>query len=143
MPERFVTRMGVRVFDIDAQGHLTGAAYLQYANHALWECVRAAGVDVDALLASGVGPVNLETNIRFLHELRGGDQVEVSCHIVFAAGKTYRVRHEFRTPDGDLAAEVTAVFGLLDLTHRRLVPDPRSHWLRHAHRPSVLGLGLD
>jgi acyl-CoA thioester hydrolase len=141
MPEGFTTRMAVRVFDVDAQGHLTGAAYLHYANQALWECVRAAGVDVDVLLASGIGPVNLETNIRFLRELRGGDEVEVSCHLAFGDGKTYRVRHEFRTTHGELAAEVTAVFGLLDLTRRRLVPDPGSHWLRHANHPELLGLG--
>jgi integrase len=52
MRERISIRMAVRVFDLDAQGHLTGAAYLQYANHTLWDRVRAAGVDVDALLAS-------------------------------------------------------------------------------------------
>lgn len=140
MLDGFTTRMAVRVFDLDAQGHLTGAAYLQYANHALWECVRAAGVDIDALLGSRIGPVNLETNIRFLRELRGGDEVDVSCRLVFTGGKTYRVRHEFRTPRGELAAEVNAVFGLLDLTQRRLVPDPGSRWRRHAKVPEMLGL---
>lgn len=140
MADEFSTRLDVRVFDLDAQGHLTGAAYLQYANHALWECVRAAGVDVEALLASGVGPVNLETNIRFLRELRGGEQVEVSCRLAFTEGKTYRVLHEFRTADGDLAAELSCVFGLLDLSRRRLVPDPRSRWSHHAAHPEVLGL---
>lgn len=140
MPDRFTTRLDVRVFDLDAQGHLTGPAYLQYAGQALWEHVRAAGVDVDALLGSGVGPVNLETHIRFLRELRGGDEVDVSCQLQFGEGKTYRVRHEFRTADGELAAELTSVFGLLDLTRRRLVPDPRSCWHRHATRPELLGL---
>lgn len=138
MPEPFTTRLGVRVFDIDAQGHLTGAAYLHYATHALWECVRAAGVDVDRLLASGVGPVNLETTIRFHRELRGGDEVEVSCRLAFSDGKTYRVSHEFRTAAGELAAEVSCVFGLLDLARRRLVPDPASRWRQLADRPELL-----
>ena len=141
MPDGFTTQMDVRVFDLDAQGHLTGAAYLQYANQALWECVRAAGVDTDALLASGVGPVNLETTIRFRRELRGGDQVDVSCCMVFTGGKTYRVQHEFRTPGGELAAELHCVFGLLDLEHRRLVPDPGARWRQHAADPEMLGLG--
>jgi acyl-CoA thioester hydrolase len=140
MRERFSTRMGVRVFDLDAQGHLTGAAYLQYANHTLWECVRAAGVDVDALLASGVGPVNLETKIRYLRELRGGDEVDVSCELAFSDDRTYRVRHEFRTPEGDVAADMVCRFGLLDLKRRRLVLDPASRWRQVARHPQLLSL---
>lgn len=140
MRERFSTRMGIRLFDLDAQGHLTGAAYLQYANHALWQCVRAAGVDVDALLASGVGPVNLETKIRFLGELRGGDEVEVSCELTFSDRKTYQVRHEFRRPGGELAADVTCLFGMLDLERRRLVPDPASRWRHFSRHPQLLSL---
>jgi acyl-CoA thioester hydrolase len=140
MRERFSTRMGVRVFDLDAQGHLTGAAYLQYANHTLWECVRAAGVDVDALLASGVGPVNLETKIRYLRELRGGDEVDVSCELAFSDDRTYRVHHEFRTPEGDLAADMVCRFGLLDLKRRRLVLDPASRWRQVARHPQLLSL---
>lgn len=136
----FTTRLGVRLSDIDAQGHMTGAAYVEFANHALWSCVRAAGVDVDALLASGVGPVNLETTIRFRRELRGGDEVDVSCHLAFGEGRTYRVDHELRTPAGELAAEVNCLFGLLDLEQRWLVPDPASRWRQFADRPELLAL---
>jgi acyl-CoA thioester hydrolase len=140
LTQPFTVRQRVRVFEIDAQGHLTGAAYLQYANHALWECVRAAGVDVDEMVASGIGPVNLETTIRYIRELRGGDDVDVSCELVFGEGKTYHVHHAFRTPDGQLAAEVRCVLGMLDLHQRRLVADPAMRWRERASRPDVLGL---
>jgi acyl-CoA thioester hydrolase len=140
MSHRFTTRLEVRVSDIDAQGHMTGSAYLAFANHALWTCVRAAGVDVDGLVASGVGPVNLETNIRFLHELRGGDLVDVSCRLAFGDGKTYQVDQEFRTTAGEVAATVTGTYGLLDLHQRRLVPNPAAQWLQSADRPELLGL---
>lgn len=130
MADPFAARLDVRLSDIDAQGHMTSAAYVAFANHALWACVRAAGVDVDALLASGVGPVNLETTIRYLRELRGGDKVDVSCRLAFGDGKTYQVDHELRETTGELAADVTCTFGLLDLKERRLVPDPASRWLQ-------------
>jgi acyl-CoA thioester hydrolase len=113
---------------------------VQYANHTLWECVRAAGVDVDALLASGVGPVNLETKILYLRELRGGDEVDVSCELAFSDDRTYRVNHEFRTPQGDLAADMVCRFGLLDLKRRRLVLDPASRWRQVARHPQLLSL---
>jgi two-component system, NarL family, response regulator DesR len=140
MSDLFTTRLDVRISDTDAQGHMTGAAYVAFANHAFWTCVRAAGVDVDGLLASGVGPVNLETNIRFLHELRGGDRVDVSCRLAFGDGKTYQVDQDFRTTGGELAATVTGTYGLLDLQERRLVPNPAFRWLQFADRPELLGL---
>lgn len=140
MPDAFTTRLDVRLSDIDAQGHMTSSAYVAFGNHALWSCVRAAGVDVDALLASGVGPVNLETTIRFLRELRGGDLVHVSCQLAFGDGTTYQVEHELRTTAGELAANITSTVGLLDLERRRLVPDPASRWRQFADRPELLGL---
>ncbi|MBO2462965.1 acyl-CoA thioesterase [Actinomadura violacea] len=138
--EPFSVRMDVRVYEIDPQLHLNGGFYVQYADHARFACVEAAGVSVQRLIADGYGPVNLETVIRYHHELRGGDQVDVTCEWEWGDGKTYRVRHAFRRPDGTVAAEVAHVSGLLDLGARRLVADPREAWRARADRPELLGL---
>lgn len=61
MAEPFQTRITVRGYELDSQGHLHNAVYHQYGDHARWECLRAAGVSVDDLLASGIGPVTLES----------------------------------------------------------------------------------
>jgi acyl-CoA thioester hydrolase len=132
--------MDVRLTDTDAQGHMTSAAYLQFANHALWACVREAGVDTDALRDAGIGPVLLETTIRFVGELRGGDVVDVTCQLIFGSGKTYLVVSELRRSDRSVAATVTSTCGLLDLARRRLLPEPASAWRDRASRPEVLGL---
>jgi len=141
MIEPFRVRLEVRVYELDPQRHLTGAAYLQYADHARFACVRAAGVDVDAMLAGGVGPVNLDSRIQYHSELVGGDEVDVSCVFDWGQGKSYRVEHEIRRADGKLAAEVRHVSGLLDLRERRLVADPADQWRARASRPDLLGLG--
>lgn len=133
-------RVPVRSSDLDTNGHVRGPAYLEYADHARWEWLRTAGVDLDALHADGLGPVSLETTIRFRSELRAGDEVEVTSRFSWGDGRTSRVVQELRRPDGTLAAEVTGVGGLLDLRERRLVADPRSHWRRLATRPDLLGL---
>lgn len=136
----FSTRMTVRSYELDPQLHVNGAVYVQYADHARFECLRAAGVSVDALLSSGAGPVNLETVLRYHNELRGGDEVDVSCTFVWGAGKTYRVEQTFTRADGTLAAEVSHVSGLLDLRTRRLLPDPAHRLRSHTTRPELLGL---
>ncbi|MDL4814821.1 acyl-CoA thioesterase [Actinomadura opuntiae] len=138
--EPFSVRLEVRSYEIDPQLHLNGGFYVQYADHARFACVQAAGVSVEDLVGGGLGPVNLETVIRYHRELRGGDQVDVSCEWEWGDGKTYRVRHDFRRADGVVAAEVAHVSGLLDLGTRRLVADPRREWRARASRPALLGL---
>ncbi|MER7449049.1 acyl-CoA thioesterase [Nocardia beijingensis] len=136
----FSTRIEVRVSDLDPQLHVTGAAYHQFADHARFACVQAAGVSVEELIAAGLGPVNLKTVLRFQRELRGGDTVDVSCAWQWGDGKTYRVEHVLTRADGVVAAAVTNVSGLLDLSARRLVADPARHWAARASRPQLLGL---
>lgn len=102
--------------------------------------MRAAGVDVDQLIESGVGPVMVETTIRYHHELHGGDEVDVSCAFSWPEGRTYRVANRIVRADGLLVAEVGHVAGLLDLTARRLLDSPAEHWCKHATDLQVLGL---
>jgi acyl-CoA thioester hydrolase len=140
MSDSFAVRVAVRGYELDSQGHLNSAVYLQYGDHARWECLRAAGISIDEMLATGIGPVTLETTIRFRHELRVGDQVDVSCSFGWGDGKTFEIRQEIRRDDGVLAAELISKGGLLALDERRLVTDPASHWRALATEPRLLGL---
>ncbi|MEV0622468.1 thioesterase family protein [Nonomuraea sp. NPDC050404] len=127
-------------YEIDPQLHLNGGYYIQYADHARYACVQAAGISVEELVGGGIGPVNLETVIKYHRELRGGDQVEVTCAWEWGDGKTYRVHHLLRRLDGTVAAEVSHVSGLLDLRTRRLVARPDREWRSRARQPELLGL---
>jgi len=135
----FSVRVRVRGYELDMNGHVNQAVYMQYGEHARWECLRAAGVSGEALTASGQGPIVLELTIRFHNELRDGDEVDVTCAYEPKGGKTFTVRHELRRSDGTLAAEITGVGGLLDLDARRLLPDPVSRMKSLATDPEVLG----
>lgn len=133
-------RITVRGYELDTQGHLNQAVYLQYAEHARWEGLRAAGLTQDAIIASGVGPVALETTIRYLRELRGGDEVDVSLTFEWGTGKTFRIVQIFTRADGVPVAELFSVGGLLDLTARKLVPEPGERFRSMASVPEILGL---
>lgn len=136
----FTVPVTVRGYELDTQGHLNQAVYVQYAEHARWELMRAAGIAQDKLLATGVGPVVLESTIKYRHELRGGDEVTVSCEFDWHSGKTFGLRQQVRKLDGTVAAEVAAVGGMLDLTARKLVEKPGEHLRNLAERPDLLGL---
>ena len=87
-----------------------------------------------------LGPVRLEERIRYLSELRAGDEVDVTCTFRWGEGKTFVVEQEFRRADGRRCAELTNVGGRLDLARRRLVPDPATRWRELAASPSLIGL---
>lgn len=78
--------------------------------------------------------------MRFHRELRGGDEVDVTCAWSWGEGKTFRIEQEIRRADGVLACEVSSVAGLLDLEKRKLVANPAESFAKLAEHPEVLGL---
>jgi acyl-CoA thioester hydrolase len=139
-PDTFSVRVSVRAYELDSNGHVNGTVYLQYAEHARWEFLRAAGIDHDAFAARGVGPVFLETVLRYRAELRYPDTVDVTCGMRWGTGKTFRVEQLLRRLDGSVVAEVDSVGGLIDLTARKLLEQPATHYRAISRTPSVLGL---
>jgi acyl-CoA thioester hydrolase len=138
--EPFSVPVTVRGYETDTQGHLNQSVYLNYAEHARWSLLQAAGITQAALTGKGVGPVALETTIRFRRELLAGDEVEVSCAFVWSAGRTFRMEQTIRKADGTVSAEITALGGLMDLKARKLVADPGEHFRALASGPDLLGL---
>jgi acyl-CoA thioester hydrolase len=138
--EPFEVRIAVRGYELDPRGHVNQAVYLQYTEHSRWECLRAAGIGHDVLHESGVGPVALEQTVRYFAELRGGDEIDVTCEFRWSSGKTFDFEHQLRRLDGTRVAEISGVAGLLDLDARRLIPSPGEHFRRLAAQPAILGL---
>ncbi|MFG2575090.1 acyl-CoA thioesterase [Streptomyces sp. NPDC048481] len=140
MSDPFSVRVTVRGYETDVQGHLNQSVYLNYAEHARWSLLHAAGITQAELLGRGVGPVALETTIRYRRELLAGDEVDVSCVFEWSGGKTFRIEQTVTKADGTVAAEITAVGGLLDLTARRMVADPQNIFRELAFDPELFGL---
>ncbi|MFI1480524.1 acyl-CoA thioesterase [Streptomyces sp. NPDC020747] len=140
MAEPFSVPVTVRGYETDVQGHLNQAVYVNYAEHARWSLLQAAGISQAGLAAKGVGPVSLEMTVRYRRELRAGDEVEVTCDFIWGEGKTFRVEQTIRKSDGTVAAEVTGVGGLMDLKERKLVADPRDYFRALASDPGRFDL---
>ncbi|MGY1496440.1 acyl-CoA thioesterase [Streptomyces sp. QTS52] len=140
MAEPFSVPVTVRGYETDVQGHLNQSVYLNYAEHARWALLHAAGISQAGLTSEGVGPVALETTIRYQRELLAGDEVEVTCDFIWGEGRTFRIRQTIRKTDGTVSAEITAVGGLMDLKARKLVPDPKKYFRALASEPKLFGL---
>lgn len=140
-PEPFAVPVTVRGYETDTQGHLNQSVYLQYAEHARWSILSAAGIEQADMVARRVGPVVLEQTIRYARELRAGDETTVSCAFEWPEGRKIFYLHQLvRKADGTLAAELTSTGGVMDLDRRRLLPDPGKAFAELAQDPTVLGL---
>ncbi|TDB80534.1 MULTISPECIES: thioesterase family protein [unclassified Micromonospora] len=138
MSTAFSVRLQARAYEVDRQGHVNQAVYTQYAEHARWEFLQAAGLTPDVLADAGLGPVLLKATVRFQRELRAGDHVDVSCVISGGKGQLIELVQRFQTPGGIAVARFENTIGLLDLATRRLVPDPRAMMRELAKQPDVL-----
>ena len=136
----FSVRVGVRSYEIDVNGHVNHAVYHQFGEHARSSHLAASGCSMSRMTEVGVGIVLLETRVRFLRELREGDEVDVDSRLGFGNGKTFTIDHTLRRADGVVAAEIVCVMGLLDSAARRLLPDPRARLHEIATAPEVLGV---
>lgn len=136
----FSVPITVRGYELDTQGHLNQAVYVQYSEHARWELLRAAGIQQNELVAGGIGPVALEVNVKYLRELRGGDQVDVTCEFSWGEGKVFQLKQYITKADGTVAAEIVVVGGIMDLRERRLVSNPAERLRALASEPGLLGI---
>ncbi|GAB2729590.1 acyl-CoA thioesterase [Nocardia thraciensis] len=136
----FSVPVTVRGYELDVNGHLNQAVYHQYAEHARWEVLRAAGLVPDKMRLAGVGPVVLESTVKYLRELHLGDEVTVTSEFEWGEGKVFRMRQQIIKLDGTVSAEFAVVLGLMDLTARKLVSNPIERFLELAESGEALGL---
>ncbi|HEY4017771.1 MAG TPA: acyl-CoA thioesterase [Pseudonocardiaceae bacterium] len=134
----FSVRIGVRTYELDALGHLNQAVYHSYAEHSRTEMFRAAGCTPEGMRDLGYAPVLLASEARYLRELRGGDEVDVRTTIEFGAGKTFVMSSELIRTDGTLSATVSSTMGLLDLTVRKLLTEPRERIRALLTKPEIM-----
>ncbi|MEV5647015.1 acyl-CoA thioesterase [Nocardia sp. NPDC052254] len=136
----FSVPVTVRGYELDVNGHLNQAVYHQYAEHARWELLRAAGLVPDKMQLSGLGPVVLESNVKYRRELHLGDEITVTCECRWGSGKVFWMDQQIRKLDGTVSAEISVVLGLMDLDARKLVPNPSERFLELAEYADTLGL---
>lgn len=133
----FSVRIAVRSYELDALGHVNQAVYHSYAEHARVRLFEEAGA-TEPLLAQGVAPVLLESHAHYRKELRGGQEVDVSCGMSFGDGKVFSMPSVITFPDGRVSAEIDCTIGLMDLSVRRLVADPRERITKLVEHPELL-----
>lgn len=80
-----VFRLTVRGYELDSFGHVNNAVYLQYAEAAKWDFFENTGL-LEKMQAQGLFPVIMESNLRYLHELRIAEKVVIRTDWAYHGG---------------------------------------------------------
>ena len=116
-PHRYKTV--VKKAHCDVYGHVNNASYLTLFEEARWDLITANGYGIDKIQSTNLGPVVLEAHVKWLKELREGQEIEIETELLEYPSKVGTLKQSMTAVDGDSAASTASfVFGLFDLERR-------------------------
>lgn len=114
---------------LDTFGHVNNATYLQLYEEARWEFITANGYGLAKIKETGLGPVVLEINIRFMRELRLRQKVTIHSQTTTYDSRIGIIRQWITNEEGIICSEIDLKMGLFD-THKRKLVEPTQDWLK-------------
>lgn len=124
--EAFSTRIHGRWPDLDQNGHMRTAAYLDVAEDCRMQYFAANGFSMDSFARLRIGPVIRKDLLEYRAEIRLLQQATVELRMAGLSpdGDRMRLRNTIVRDDGKVAAIVTSDGGWLELAERRLTTPP-------------------
>lgn len=118
----------IKETDLDLYGHVNNATYFTLLEDARWNLINSNGYGFAKIKETGFGPVVLEASIRYLKELLLHDRIVIESETTSYDGKIAKMQQRMMR-DQELCCVAEFVFGLFDLTTRKLVL-PSPEWLK-------------
>lgn len=107
--------------DLDSFGHVNNATYLTLFEEARWDIITARGYGLEAIQKSKIGPVILEVSLKFKHEIKNRERIQITTAVLKHAGKITTLRQTMINEKGEECASADFVIGLFDLRARKLI----------------------
>lgn len=119
----------IKEHHLDSYGHVNNATYLALFEEARWELITQRGYDYQHVHKTGMGPVILEVNMKFMKELVLRETIKISFEMISYEGKIFKLKQKIIKPNGDIACEALFTGGFFDLKARKLIL-PNEEWLK-------------
>lgn len=116
----------VRWSDLDANGHVNYAAYINAAGDVRYRFFIEHGFPPEKFDALGIGPVYTSLHADFFREVRMGETILITYTLAGLApsGARWRVHHEVLKSNGKKAVSVDLDGTILNLSTRKPAPPP-------------------
>ena len=111
--KKFTQRLKVRSYELDAQGHVNYAVYLNYLEYARVATMEELGIPFQDFMRQGKGVVIVEAHIKYLQPATLGDELEITLEGTKAGRTSLTFRHDIFNIQTGLKVfegELTAVF---------------------------------
>jgi acyl-CoA thioester hydrolase len=117
----------IRWSDIDANGHVNYAAYIDAAGDLRYHFFTAHGFPPERFEQLGVGPIYTAIHASFLREVRMGETVTITYALAGLSpqGARWKVHHDVLKSNGKKAVSIDLEGAILNLSTRRpALPTP-------------------
>lgn len=111
--KRHMQSIRVRSYELDAQGHVNYAVYLNYLEYARVAIMERLGLPFEAFIQRGTFVVIAEAHLKYLHPAKLGDTLSVTLEGLRAGRTGMSFRQDIFIEGSDrgiLEAELRAVF---------------------------------
>jgi len=119
-----VLEIVVRCTEIDVNGHVNNAKYLEYFEWGREEWYDQAGLHYDVFTQMGIQTVTVNININYRKECRQGDRLTVRTRPERVGRTSYVLKQELYNQNGELCADALVTMVTMDLNTRRSRPVP-------------------
>jgi thioesterase III len=109
----------VRSTEIDVNGHVNNAKYLEYLEWGREDWYESAGLDYAAFLAMGIQTVTVNVNINYRRECVLGDRLTVRTRPLRTGKTSYAFRQELIDAKGTVRADAEVTSVCMDASERR------------------------
>lgn len=125
-PSTYIHKLTASWADMDYNAHMANTAYLNRAVDARMAFFTANGLPLSELMRLRVSWVMMKDEIEYRREIMWMEEVSITVSLVGLAPdcSRFKIRNEFLSADGQLAAKVTSTGGFLNLDTRKLVIPP-------------------
>ena len=117
----------IRWSDLDANGHVNYAAYIDAAGDLRYRFFSEHGFPPERFEQLGIGPIYTAIQAQFLREVRMGETIKITFLLAGLSqqGSRWKVHHDILKANGKKAARIDIEGTMLDLNTRRPVaPTP-------------------
>jgi thioesterase-3 len=109
----------VRSTEIDVNGHVNNAKYLEYLEWGREEWYERAGLHYDVFSGMGIQTVTVNININYRKECRQGDRLSIVTRPEKVGRTSYVLRQEIRNHSGELCADALVTSVTMDIKTRK------------------------
>ncbi|MBL0386048.1 acyl-CoA thioesterase [Tumebacillus sp. ITR2] len=109
----------VRSTEIDVNGHVNNAKYLEYLEWGREEWYEVNGLHYDAFTELGIQTVTVNININYRKECKQGDVLTIKTFPERMGNTSYSLKQEISNQHGELCADAVVTSVTMDIETRK------------------------